>query len=524
MDVTSTGTRRGTSVRPGQVRVFINYRHDDTQGEAQLLYDRLANRFGRENVFLDVRTLQPGMKWLDEIKAHSDSAHVFLSLIGPRWISIMRTRNQAAAVHPAEDYVRSEIQRALRPSSGIQVIPVLVGANVSIKTEDLPKSLRTLAMIEHAQIRHELLDRDIEALIGGLEEIGREKPVITPESATVREEDRSPASASVRAEQVAPPPDAAHCEKVLQQMVDEDNLVLFLGSRMTAGRADAAEDPVSLLDAEELAARLAERFRIQQRRQDLPEIAQYVYATRGLPDLYKGLKELLVADAEPGPVHRFLARFPGTLGELGLEKRPQLIVSTNFDMALERAFDDEEEPYHLAVYMAYGQDKGKFVHFPPDGVAAAIARPNSYTEFPIGEDGELWETVIVKIHGAIDYSIKDYRWRENYVITEDHYIDYLSRSPIESLVPVQILGKLRQSHCLFLGYTVRDWNLRVFLKRIWEEGRLEAESWAVEPDPDAVERGLWKRANVDLYAADLAGYVRLLEEQLADRTSKSARP
>ena len=50
------------------------------------------------------------------------------------------------------------------------------------------------------------------------------------------------------------------------------------------------------------------------------------------------------------------------------------------------------------------------------------------------------------------------------------YIDYLSRSPIESLVPVQILDKLRDSHCLFLGYTVRDWNLRVFLKRIWEGG------------------------------------------------------
>ena len=46
---------------PRQVRLFINYRRDDTQGEAQLLYDRLANKFGRENVFLDIRILQPGM-------------------------------------------------------------------------------------------------------------------------------------------------------------------------------------------------------------------------------------------------------------------------------------------------------------------------------------------------------------------------------------------------------------------------------------------------------------------------------
>ena len=76
--------------------------------------------------------------------------------------------------------------------------------------------------------------------------------------------------------------------------------------------------------------------------------------------------------------------------------------------------------------------------------------------------------MIVKIHGAVDGTVGDYRWKDNYVITEDHYIDYLSKSPIESLVPVQVLDKLRESHCLFLGYPVRDWNLRVFLKRIWE--------------------------------------------------------
>jgi len=52
--------------------------------------------------------------------------------------------------------------------------------------------------------------------------------------------------------------------------------------------------------------------------------------------------------------------------------------------------------------------------------------------------------VIVKIHGAVDGNVADYRWRENYVITEDDYIDYLSERPIESLVPVQILDKLKR--------------------------------------------------------------------------------
>ena len=38
---------------PRRVRIFINYRHEDTKPEAWLLYDRLAGRFGGENMFLD---------------------------------------------------------------------------------------------------------------------------------------------------------------------------------------------------------------------------------------------------------------------------------------------------------------------------------------------------------------------------------------------------------------------------------------------------------------------------------------
>jgi hypothetical protein len=435
----------------------------------------------------------------------------------------MKAREHAAIIYPAEDYVRSEIQRALRPNSGIRVIPVLVGNNVPFRAEELPRSLRALAKLEVAYVREKLFEQDIEFLISRLETIAREQPTIFPESATRRGEEVHPAPVRTSTGGVAPPPDAAHCQDVLRQMVDEGNLVPLLGSQVTAGRAGSAEGQPSLPDADELAAALAERFGIKQTRLDLPEIAQYVYVTRGRPDLYRALRQLLTPECEPGPVHRFLARFPRTLDELGFEKRYQLIVSTNFDAALEQAFDDELEPYDLAVYMASGPDKGKFVHFPFEGIPRPIDDPNSYTKFPIGLDYELERTVIVKIHGAVDGNVGDYRWKENYVITEDHYIDYLSKSPVERLVPVQVLDKLKESHCLFLGYTVRDWNLRVFLKRIWD-GSLGAKSWAVEPDPDVLEKNLWSQSNVDLYAADLGDYVDLLQERLNESTTEDAGP
>jgi SIR2-like domain/TIR domain len=518
LDATPSGPeQRQADLALQQVRVFISYRHDDTWGAAELLYDRLANRFGRENVFLDTH-LQPGMEWLKEIKSHRDFCRVFLALIGPRWLSIMKARDQAAVVEPAEDYVRWEIQYALRPSTGIRVIPVLMGDVASYWTEALPRSLRALAKIEAAQVREKLFETDVERLISRLETIAREQPTLSTEPPRASREPGHPPLTQASAGGV-PPPDAAHCEDVLKQLV-RGNLVLFLGPRMTAGRG-GAEGPASLPNAEELAAALADRFGIRQTGLDLPEIAQYIYVTEGGSDLYRAVRKLLPADCEPGPVYRFLARLPAMLEERGHEKRYPLIVSTNFDTALEQAFDDEMEPYDLAVYMASGPDPGKFVHFPDGGTPTPIAVPNDYSGFPIGLELDLERTVIVKIHGAVDGNVDNYRWKENYIITEDHYIGYLSGRPISTFVPVQVLDKLKDSHCLFLGYTVRDWNLRVFLKRIWE-GRLDAKSWAVEPDPDVLEKDLWDHANVRLYAADLAGYVDLLQERLNERAPENS--
>ncbi len=97
-----------------------------------------------------------------------------------------------------------------------------------------------------------------------------------------------------------------------------------------------------------------------------------------------------------------------------------------------------------------------------------VLKANDYTDFPfIADDGRLTRTVIVRINGSIDDPSAGYRWRGNYLITEDHYIDYLGGRAAEEVVPGQILAKLREASCLFLGYTVADWRLRVFLRWIW---------------------------------------------------------
>ena len=190
MDAMSgSGQRSRTAKAPSGLRVFINYRHDDTWGQALLLHERLSSRFGHENVFLDVQNLQPGMKWLEEIKSHRASSDVLLSLIGPYWVSIMKARGQAA--EPAEDYVRFEIEYALRATSRIWVIPVLVGDVMPLRTGNLPRPLQALAKIQAAQVRQQRFADDIADLISRIEAIARqEQPPAAEPAAAARTDAR----------------------------------------------------------------------------------------------------------------------------------------------------------------------------------------------------------------------------------------------------------------------------------------------------------------------------------------------
>jgi hypothetical protein len=482
----------------GALQIFINYRRDDTWGEALLLHDRLGRRFGPDNVFLDTEDLEPGLRWLEEIKKRSDASGVFLSLIGARWLAALKARE----LEGTDDYVRVEIEYALQRQPPLHVIPVLIGDAVAPLTERLPRSLWPLVALQAAQVRRATFEADVARLIARLEPIALEPvPQPPPPPPVVK---RRP-----RFNRIAPPPNDEHYEMVLERMTEVGTVVPLLGTRINP--ADHAGSKSLYPDGEELAMDLAERFGVEIEPPDLAQVAQYVYTASGRPDLFRTLKQILTAAGEPGPVHRFLAGFPRTLRDQGREPRYQLIISTAFDMALERAFDEASEPYDLAVYM---RETGKFMHFPYGGEPELITLPNAYGKLPIGDYGDLERTLIVKIHGTVDGNLGAYRWRENYVITEDHYIDYLSRSSVENLVPVQILDKLRDSHCLFLGYTVRDWNLRVFLKRIWHGERLGAKSWAIEREADVLEREFWAQSYVDLYTSELGDYVAELQARL----------
>lgn len=492
--------------------VFINYRKAESAGWARLLYDRLAPEFGAENVFLDQVSLEPGVKWLGELRSRSGDSAVLIALIGPEWASIMSKR----AGGEEEDFVRSEIEAALRRDSGVhEVIPTLVDDALMPGEDDIRYlgGVHPLLKRQLAELRPGSWDADAQALIERLRELEAEERQPAPDPAP------PPTPATAPEPPVAPAPDGGHYEEVVRLLLEEGSVVVpFLGPG--ANSCDRTEpwrdgDSTYLPDADELAAYLALKLDTAAVQPDLASISQRVSVAKGPGDLYMALRRALPSGPPPGSVHRFLAGLPAAMAKLGHPDRYQLIVTTNYDDALERAFDDAEEPYDVAVYIARGRDKGRFVHVPGDGEPRVIADANGYADFPIDAFGRVERTVIMKIHGAVDRARGPYSWRDNYVITEDDYIDYMSVGDIESIVPQQLLGKLRDyGHFLFLGHAVRDWNLRVFLIRIFGGQQQPNTSWAIQGQPNRLDDRFWQRVGVDLAAISLDEYVRELGESL----------
>ncbi len=300
-----------------------------------------------------------------------------------------------------------------------------------------------------------------------------------------------------------------HCLKVVKAMA-RGQVVPLLG----AGANLCDRPPEVPWDADrfppsgaELATMLADEFGYPlEDRTNLVRVSEYVDLASGEGPLYDRLRDVFDAQYPPNSLHRFLAGLPASLERAGHERRPQLVITTNYDDILERAFREAGEPHEVVVYMAGGPDRGRFVHVTPDGERRLIERPNEYAELTFEE-----RSVILKIHGAIDRGDGSF---DSYVVSEDHYIEYLTHANLSQLVPVSILARVRRSHFLFLGYGMRDWNLRVMLHRIWRERDRGYRSWAIQREPDLVEAELWDRREVDVFDVALSEYVSELNRQL----------
>lgn len=269
--------------------------------------------------------------------------------------------------------------------------------------------------------------------------------------------------------------------------------------------------------AGELAAYLARRVRFPGPAEtlNLLEVCQYAAALNGVQALYDHLHDVFDVEFRPSPLHVLLAELPSVLARRSRLARPPLFVTTNYDDLLELALAEAGVEFDLVVYLAEGKHAGKLAHRAPGGGLEPIITPISqYLDVDPNN-----RTVVLKIHGFVDRHADEPR--DSFVITEDHYISYLTRLDLDKLLPLKVLTRLQNCHLLFLGYSLSDWNLRAMLyqlsaDQLSADRRLNRKWWAILRSPTVTEVESWRLRDVELFDLPLEEWVDGLSERLAE--------
>jgi hypothetical protein len=156
--------------------IFVSYRRQETSHLAGRLADRLVDRFGEGQVFIDVDTIEPGVDFAEEISRAVAACKVLLAIIGPAWLTASDEQDRRRLDDP-DDIVRLEIEAAL--ARKVRVIPILVEGAVMPGREDLPESMAGLARRNALLIRHESFRSDAGRLVTAIERVLAPAPSTT---------------------------------------------------------------------------------------------------------------------------------------------------------------------------------------------------------------------------------------------------------------------------------------------------------------------------------------------------------
>lgn len=245
-------------------------------------------------------------------------------------------------------------------------------------------------------------------------------------------------------------PTASVAPKVLDDLVKkvrEGDCVLFLGAGVHAPPPE--ESPYSYPEVQRppmggiLANLLAKDCEFEKavprdsRDPDLQRVSLCYETAPGLgrKSLVDTLVKHLAEGKEPSPALRMLAALPF-----------KIIVTTNYDPLLERALREFRKQVEPLVY-------------DPTANIAALD--------PV-EDPTKDRPLLFKIHGDLTRS-------ESIVITDEDYIGFVQRmSEPEATHPVPntVRYRMRKWPTLFLGYSLRDYNLRLLIRTL---------RWKIDP-------------------------------------------
>jgi TIR domain/WD40-like Beta Propeller Repeat len=180
-----------------QGRIFISYRREDSAYPAGWLFDRLSERFGREQIFKDVDSIELGDDFVEEIGEAVGQTDVLLALIGDKWLTVADEVGGRRLDDP-DDFVRLEIEAAL--ARRVRVIPILVEGASMPREEQLPASLSPLARRQALELSPARFSSDTAKLMGVLEKALAEARAAEEQERTRQAETAAPAPPAPPAE------------------------------------------------------------------------------------------------------------------------------------------------------------------------------------------------------------------------------------------------------------------------------------------------------------------------------------
>jgi hypothetical protein len=146
---------------PTRTRIFVSYRRADSKHAARGLAMALRQRFGQDQVFVDVDSVRPGLDFVTEVQAAVRASAVVLVVIGDDWLGARDATD--SRLHDQYDTVRLEVEEAVR--NQLPILPVLLDGAAMPRPEQLPGSIVALHRINALPVGHETWDRDVDALL-----------------------------------------------------------------------------------------------------------------------------------------------------------------------------------------------------------------------------------------------------------------------------------------------------------------------------------------------------------------------
>jgi hypothetical protein len=286
----------------------------------------------------------------------------------------------------------------------------------------------------------------------------------------------------------------------LARQIKKGECVLFLGAGIHAPPPQDSQTfayPLELrpLLGGDLAERLAEESHFKDRLpgENTPDLQRASLCFENTPGLLRAklvdrLDQYLVKGKKPSPILKMLAALPF-----------RIIVTTNYDRLIEVALRQREKDPAVIVYDPHSD------------------RP---TRDP-AEDPTEQRPLIFKMHGDLEQ-------KDSIVITDEDYITFVQRMSEgkEELhpVPSTIRFRMKKWLTLFVGYSLRDYNLRLLFRTLrWRLDTADfPPSFSVDRHPDPLILQVWQneRKFITFVPQDVWSFVPWLYRELQGQDYK----